>query len=126
MYTTTTYTTTSAAEMPQMSPAMIVFEIALIIFELIVMWKIFVKAGQPGWAAIIPIYDIIVLLKVVKMAWWHILIMLIRGAAIVYAILVPYKLAKAFGKSTGFAVLTIFFSTIMYPILAFGSAKYEG
>ena len=126
MYTTTTYGTSGATQMPELSPAVIIFYIAIAIFELIVMWKIFAKAGQPGWAALIPIYDVIVLLKIVKMDWWHILIMLIPGAMIVYGILLPYKLATAFGKSTGFAVLTIFFSSIMFPVLAFGSAKYEG
>lgn len=126
MYTTTTYGS-GTAEMPQISPAMWFFYIALIIFELIVTWKIYVKAGQPGWAAIVPFYNIVVLLKIIKMDWWHILIMLfVPFAAIVYGIIIPLKLAKAFGKSTGFGVLTIFFEPIMLAILAFGSAKYEG
>ena len=127
MYTTTTYTTSSSPAMPQISPAMWVFYIALIVFELIVMWKIYEKAGQPGWAAIVPIYNIVVFFKIIDMDWWHVLIMLfVPFAAIVYGIIMPYKLSLKFGQSTGFAVLAIFFSTIMYPILAFGSAKYEG
>lgn len=105
----------------------IIFYIAVIIFMLIVMWKIYAKAGQPGWAAIIPIYNLVVMFRIIKMEWWHILIMLfVPFAQIVYAILIPVKLAKVFGKSTGFGVLSIFFSIICYPILAFGSAKYEG
>lgn len=126
MYTTTTYST-QTAQMPQISPAMWIFYIALMVFELIVMWKIYEKAGQPGWAAIVPIYNIVVFFKIIDMDWWHILIMLfVPFAAVVYGIIMPYKLSLKFGKSTGFAVLAIFFSSIMYPILAFSSAKYEG
>lgn len=124
MYTTTTYQTT---QMPQVSPIVWVFYIALIVFELIVMWKIYEKAGQPGWASIVPIYNIIVLLKILKMDWWHVLIMLfVPFAAGIYGIIMSYKLALAFGKDKGFAILSIFFSAITYPIIAFGSAKYEG
>ena len=65
--------------------------------------------------------------RIIKMEWWHILIMIfVPFAQIVYAILIPLKLAKVFGKSTGFGVLAIFFSIIAYPILAFGSAEYQG
>ena len=124
MYTTTTYQTT---EMPQISPVVWIFYIAIIVVELVSMWKIYEKAGQPGWAAIVPIYNIVVLLKIVKMDWWHVLIMLfVPFAAVVYGIILPYKVATSFGKDQGFAILSVFFSTITYPILAFGSAKYEG
>lgn len=100
--------------------------LAVMVFYIIVMWKIYTKAGKPGWAAIIPIYNIIVLLDIIKLDWWHILIMLfVPFAAIVYMILIPIKLAQAFGKSTGFGVFAIFFSIIAYPIIAFGEAKYQ-
>ena len=107
--------------------ATIIFYVAIAIFMIVVWWMIFKKAGQPGWAILIPIYDLIVVFKVIKMDWWHILILIfVPFASIVYAILIPLKLAKVFGKSTAFGVLSIFFSIITYPILAFGSAKYEG
>ncbi len=100
--------------------------LAVAVFMTIVLWKIYTKAGKPGWAAIVPIYNIIVMLEIVKLDWWHILIMLfVPFAAIVYSILIPIKLAKAFGKSAGFGVFAIFFSIIAYPILAFGSATYQ-
>ena len=101
--------------------------LAVAIFSLITTWIIFKKAGQPGWAAIIPIYNLIVLLRVVKLDWWHILILLfVPFASVVYAIIIKLKLAKVFGKSTAFGVLSIFFSLITVAILAFGQAKYEG
>ncbi len=127
------YVTTSTTDpattgfLAGMGVGSIIFYIAVIVFMLIVMWKIYAKAGQPGWAAIIPIYNLVVMFKIIKMDWWHILIMIfVPFAQIVYSILIPIKLAKVFGKSTGFGVLSIFFSIICYPILAFGSAKYEG
>lgn len=100
--------------------------LAIVVFYIVVMWKIYTKAGKPGWAAIVPIYNIIVMLSIIKLDWWHILILLfVPFASIVYAILIPIKLAKVFGKSTGFGVFAIFFSIIAYPILAFGEAQYQ-
>lgn len=96
------------------------------IFMLITMWMIFKKANKPGWAAIVPIYNMVVMLEVIKMDWWHILIWLfVPFAAIVYAILIPIKLAKIFGKEAGFGVFALFFPIIAYPILAFGSSTYQ-
>lgn len=97
------------------------------VFILVTIWRIYKKAGQPGWASIIPVYNMIVMLRVVKLDWWHILIWLfVPFASIAYAIIVPIKLAKLFGKSSGFGVLAIFLPVIAYPILAFGQASYEG
>lgn len=96
------------------------------IFMLVAVWKLYKKAGQPGWAAIIPIYNMIIMLKVVKLDWWHIFIWLfIPLASIVYGIIIPIRLAKAFGKDIGFGILAIFIPVVAYPILAFGSSSYE-
>lgn len=97
------------------------------VFLLVTIWMIYKKAGQPGWASIIPVYNMIVMLRVVKLDWWHILIWLfVPFASVVYAIIVPIKLAKVFGKSAGFGILAMFLPIIAYPILAFGQASYEG
>ena len=103
-----------------------VSSLAVTVFLIIAIWMIYKKAGQPGWAAIIPIYNIVVMLRVIKFEWWHILIMIfVPFASLVYSIIIPIKLAKVFGKSTGFAVLAVFLPIIAYPILAFGQAKYQ-
>ena len=97
------------------------------IFLIIATWIIYKKAGEKGWACIIPIYNLIVLFRIVKMDWWHILIFLfVPFAAIVYGILLDFKLAKVFGKGVGFGFLLLLIPIIGYPVLAFGSAKYEG
>ena len=119
-------TVTYGAEQQSMSPVILILYLAFAIFEIVALWKLYSKAGQPGWAILIPIYDLIVLFKIVKMEWWHVLILLfVPLAACVYGIILPFKLAKVFGKGTGFGVLTLFFSAVTIPILAFGSAKYE-
>jgi hypothetical protein len=89
-------------------------------------WKVFTKAGEPGWAAIVPIYNTLVILRIVGRPWWWLLLMLIPVVNIVIAILVMIDLAKSFGKGGGFAVVLVLFSAIGLMILGFGSARYLG
>jgi hypothetical protein len=90
------------------------------------LWKIFVKAGKPGWAAIVPIYNIITLLEIVGRPVWWIVLYIIPFVNIYMAIQIPLDVAKAFGKSTGFAIGMIFLPVIFYPMLGFGPAQYVG
>ena len=88
-------------------------------------WMIFQKAGKPGWAAIIPIYNFIVLLEIVNKPWWWIFLLLIPIVDIVILIMVYDRLAKSFGKDTGFTVGLILLGIVFFPILAFSqSAQY--
>lgn len=90
------------------------------------MWKMFSKAGQPGWAAIIPIYNVYVLCKVVGRPGWWVILTLIPFVNIVIGIILGIDLAKSFGKDVGYAVLLILLPIIGYPMLGFGSAAYAG
>ncbi|HOT02031.1 MAG TPA: DUF5684 domain-containing protein [Acidobacteriota bacterium] len=99
---------------------------ALIVLIIASLWKIFVKAGKPGWAAIVPIYNIIVLLEIVGRPLWWIVLLLIPCVNIVAAIMLTLDLAKSFGKEIGFAIGMIILPFIFYPMLAFGSATYRG
>jgi hypothetical protein len=95
-------------------------------FIIICRWKIYSKAGKPGWAAIIPIYNFIILLEIVgKPAWW-VALLFVPGANLVIAILVAVELSKSFGQSGGFAVGLIFLPIVFYPLLAFGNYQYVG
>lgn len=100
--------------------------IYLVVLVLVIagMWKVFVKAGKPGWACIIPIYNIIVLIEIAGKPIWWILLMLIPIVNIVIAILIALEIAKAFGKGTGFGLGLAFLGPIFYPILGFGDATY--
>ncbi len=99
---------------------------AVLIFGVYIMWRIFSKAGKPGWAAIIPIYNIIVLLEIVGKPWWWLLLLFIPFVNIVILILVMIQLAKVFGKSGGFAVGLILLSIVFMAILAFDNSTYLG
>jgi len=89
-------------------------------------WKTFEKAGQPGWAAIIPIYNAWVLCKIVgKPVLWFILC-LIPFVNIVIGILLLIELAKSFGKGPGFGVGLALLGFVFFPMLGFGDAQYQG
>jgi len=99
---------------------------ALIILLVASMWKIFTKAGKPGWAAIVPIYNIIVLLEVIGRPIWWIVLFLIPFVNMIAGIIASIDLAKSFGKGAGFAIGLILVGPIFLPMLAFGSAQYRG
>lgn len=100
--------------------------LALCVFFIAVFWKIYSKAGQPGWACIIPFYNIWVFVKILgKPPLWFVL-MLIPLVNIIMCFIVPFVLAEKFGKGTGFALGLLLLWPIFYPILAFGSAQYQG
>lgn len=101
------------------------------VFSIVVLWKVFVKAGRPGWAAIIPIYNTWVLFEIAgKPGWWALIAIVPYLGSVIFLvlyILAMLDLAKRFGKDTVFAVVgLIIFSIIGLAILAFGDAKYEG
>lgn len=89
-------------------------------------WKTYEKAGEEGWKAIIPIYNVITLLKIVGRDWWWILLMLIPIVNIVVWVMVSLDLAKSFGRGVGFAIGLIVLQPIFALILGFGSDTYRG
>lgn len=98
----------------------------IIIVSLISMWKLFTKAGKPGWASIIPIYNTIVELEIIGRPVWWIFLMFIPFVNLVISIIIIIDLAKSFGKDTGFAILLLFLPIIGLPMLAFGKSQYVG
>jgi hypothetical protein len=90
------------------------------------LWKVFVKAGKPGWAAIIPIYNIIVMLEIVGKPIWWIVLMLIPFVNIVVAIIISIALAEKFGKSAAYGIGIALLGFIFIPMLGFGDARYQG
>ncbi|HMR83742.1 MAG TPA: DUF5684 domain-containing protein [Niabella sp.] len=111
---------------PSFPTGSILFLIAVCVFYIYCMWKIYRKAGYQGWEAIIPIYSTYILLKIVGKPWWWLLLMLIPGVNIIYAIWTYNMLSKSFGKTELFTVGLLLLSFIFIPVLAFGDAKYLG
>ena len=108
------------------STTVLLIQLAFVAICVICLWKIFEKAGEFGWKAIVPIYNMVVLLKIVGKPWYWLLLMMIPLVGIVIAILVTRDLARCFGKGVGFTIGLILLPFIFYPILAFGDAKYQG
>lgn len=104
------------------------FWVVYLVFAAIIiaaLWRIYTKAGKPGWAAIVPIYNIWVLLEIVgRPGWWLILYFIPLVNIVVWAI-VQYDLAKAFGKGLGFAIGLIFLPGLFHMILGFGDSQYQ-
>lgn len=102
------------------------FSLALVALLLIGNWKIYTKAGKPGWAAIVPIYNIIVLLELTGKPIWWIAMFLIPGVNVVFMIMMYHALSLSFGKSAGFTVGILFLPFIFIPLLGLGDAQYIG
>jgi hypothetical protein len=90
------------------------------------MWKVFSKAGQPGWAAIIPIVNFYFLCKVAGRPGWWLILLFIPLVNFIILIIICIDIAKNFGKGVGFGLGLAFLGVIFFPILGFGSATYQG
>ena len=97
-----------------------IISLVLCVFVLVCMWIIFRKANKPGWAAIVPFYNLYVMFEITWGSGWRFLLMLIPIYNIILSIQTQVRLAKAFGKSGGFAAGLIFLPYIFIPLLAFG------
>jgi len=104
----------------------VILYLAVIALLIVGMWKVFEKAGKPGWAAIIPIYNIIILLEIVGKPMIWLLWLIIPCVNIVFIIWLYNLVSKSFGKSEGFTVGLVIFPYIFWPILGFGNARYLG
>lgn len=98
----------------------------VVLISTVSMWKLYLKANQPGWASIVPIYNTIIFLKIAnKPIWWFILL-LVPIVNIVIAFMVTYDFVKAYGKGLGYFLGFMFLPFIFAPLLAFGDSKYLG
>ena len=116
-----------------------IFYVIVLVLMIVSMWIIFSKAGKPGWAAIIPVYNIIVFVQVAQKGWGWILVFLLSWILmfipilgwiaypilmLVAIIIVDNGISKSFGQGAGFTVGLVLLPMIFFPILAFGNASY--
>ena len=105
--------------------------IALLLYLVVVVlvlagcWKMFVKAGQPGWGILIPIYNMYLMIKIAGRPGWWLILMFVPLVNIIIGIVVTADIARNFGKGIGFVLGMIFLGFIFYPILGYGSAVYR-
>ncbi len=105
----------------------LLFWLVLVVILLAGFWKMFLKAGQPGWACLIPIYNVYVLLKVAGRPGWWLLLFIIPIVNFIISIVVAIDVAKAFGQSAMFGFfLNFLLGGIGYVILGFGNFRYLG
>ena len=120
------YSVSYSADMSN-NPVFWIIYAVVVVVAIIALWRVFAKAGRPGWAAIIPIYNIYTLVKVSGNSGWFTLLYFIPIVNIIIAVIVALGVAKNFGKSGVFGIVGLFlFSIIGYLILGFGSAQYVG
>ncbi|MGC4038865.1 MAG: DUF5684 domain-containing protein [Chitinophagaceae bacterium] len=105
---------------------LILFCLALGLIVIVSQWKVFTKAGQPGWACIVPIYNIYIMTKIAGKPGWWVLMYFIPFVNFIFAIWLTNMISKSFGKDEGFTVGLILLGIIFWPILGFGSATYQG
>lgn len=105
----------------------LLFWLAVIVVVVVGGWKMFEKAGQPGWAIIIPIYNAYILLKIAGRPGWWLLLYFIPLVNIIVAIIVSIDIAKSFGQGAAFGFFLLFlFCGIGYLVLGFGNYRYQG
>ncbi len=100
-------------------------QLAVVVVEVAAFWRIFTKAGERGWAAIVPVYNLIVLQRIVQRPTWWVFLWFVPGASAVVAVIVLVELAERFGRSGWFSVGLIALAPIFAPILGLGSSRYN-
>lgn len=119
--------TASTGMSPAVSIILGLVYLAVVIFEIAALWKVFTKAGRPGWGAIIPFYNIYLMLKVAGRPGWWLILYIIPIVNIIIHLIVSLDIARNFGKGGAFGVFGLWiFGVIGIPILGFGSAQYVG
>lgn len=108
------------------NPVLTVFWLIVSVILIVANWKLFTKAGKPGWAILIPIYNIIVVLQIIDKPLWWIIMLFIPIVNIVFCVMIIYHFCLKFGQPGWHVVPAILVGFIYYPYLAFSNASYQG
>lgn len=103
-----------------------IVSLAIFILQIVAKWKIFDKAGEHGWAALIPFYSTYVLYKITWENGLFFLLSYIPCLNVIVTVMTNMKLSAVFGKNDGFAIGLSLLGFIFYPVLAFDSSEYDG
>jgi len=104
----------------------LIIQLALVVALIAGFWKVFVKAGHPGWAVIVPIYNLIVMLKIAGKPVWWVILCFIPLVNLVIFLFISISIAERFGKGTGFGIGLWLLGFVFYPLLGFSDAQYQG
>jgi hypothetical protein len=103
----------------------VVTSFVMTLFALAGLGATFTKAGKPAWAAIVPIYNVVLLLKLAGRPQWWLLLLCIPFVNLFVFLVVSIDIAHNFGKRAAFGLGLTFFGFVFYPLLGFGSAHYR-
>ena len=116
---------TSAAAQGASLPAMLFAVAIMFLLYAFMFWALFEKAGWPGWASLVPIYNVYVLLKIADMSGWWLLGFLVPILNIVVGLVMLWKISFAFGHGVGYFFGLWLLSIVFFPILGFGKSQYQ-
>jgi len=125
VYDTTMYETTNQTGVTALLSTYMILILVIAVIMIVANWKVFTKAGKPGWASIIPLYNMYVMFEIAGINGWMFLLTFVPIANIIIQIMLYLNLAKKFEKSTGFAIGLILLNPIFLLMLAFGNAEYN-
>ena len=120
----TTDVTSTSTLMQTMLP--LTLGLALVFMTLASFWRIFNKAGEPGWKCLVPIYGAVVFHRIIGRPTWWIVLLCIPFVNIIPSIMECFDLARVFGKGAGFGLGILLLGPLFFMVLAFGSAEYVG
>jgi hypothetical protein len=103
----------------------ILFAVAIAVLMIASIWKVFEKAGHPGWAAIVPIYNLYIMTQIARKPGWWVILMILPYVGLIWSIWTYNLISKGFGKTEGFTVGMVLLPVIFWPILGFGDAQYQ-
>jgi hypothetical protein len=100
--------------------------LAVVLFQFVVFWRIFTRAGQPGWMVLVPILNVIVMLRIVRLPWWWIILFFVPIVGSICSLILPFRLARVFGRGPLFGLGLLVLPPVFGGILAFGDSRYTG
>ncbi len=108
------------------NPLVVVVMLAVVVVVIAGMWKVYTKAGQPGWGVLIPIYNVYLMCVIAGRPGWWTILFFIPIVSVIASIIVTYDISRRFGGGIGMMLGLLVLPFIFYPVLGFGSAKYQG
>ncbi len=99
--------------------------LALLVLMVAAFWRVYEKAGKPGWASIVPVYNTLVLLEIVKKPWWWLFLLMIPIVNFIIGVWLTNLVSKRFGQGVGFTLGLIFLPFIFWPLLGLGDYKCQ-